>query len=257
MKTKCRNGKDKWFLIRYSQSEPKKKKKKKKKKKIKRQAKNVFPKRRKESRNLQRFSSCSADQVLWQTEKWTNSQPDIRPWQKLCLPILKEDTILWISSLILSNVIFPNADVSRHVRKRYFRHVRPVKIQISLRIRAAWSESTLGVFCIAKGANCLDADNEDSDQTARMYRLIWVFLGRLCQKVRFLTLRHMSPDPEGVRGWKHNYVGGRSYLEWYSFQILMMDFVHIWHGCIKRLACCVKFSADDILNMFFFLIFLQ
>ena len=31
------------------------------------------------------------------------------------------------------------------------------------------------------------ADNEDSDQTARMRSLIWVFVGRTCQKLHFLT----------------------------------------------------------------------
>ena len=65
----------------------------------------------------------------------------------------------------------------------------PAKIQISLRIRAVWSESSLGAFSIAKDTKFLHADNEDSDQTARMRRLIWVFFGRTCQKVRFLTLR--------------------------------------------------------------------
>ena len=34
------------------------------------------------------------------------------------------------------------------------------------------------------------ADNEDSDQTARMRRLITVFVRRTCQNVRFLTLRY-------------------------------------------------------------------
>ena len=74
------------------------------------------------------------------------------------------------------------------IRKRTFGHVRPVKIQISLRIRAVWSESSLNAFWIAKDAKFLYADNEDSDQTARMRRLIWVFVGRTCEKVRFLTL---------------------------------------------------------------------
>ena len=39
-----------------------------------------------------------------------------------------------------------------NVRKPTFWHMRPVKIQISLRIRADWSESSLGVFCIVKDA---------------------------------------------------------------------------------------------------------
>ena len=40
--------------------------------------------------------------------------------------------------------------------------------------------------------------NEDSDQTVRMRRPIWVFVGRTCQKVRFLKFRpefyfHFNP----------------------------------------------------------------
>ena len=48
---------------------------------------------------------------------------------------------------------------------------------------------SLGVVWIAKDAKFLHADNEDSDQTARMRSLIRVFVGRTFQKVRFLTLR--------------------------------------------------------------------
>ena len=36
--------------------------------------------------------------------------------------------------------------MSRNVRKRTFGHVRPAKIQISLRIRAVWSESSLAAI---------------------------------------------------------------------------------------------------------------
>ena len=35
-------------------------------------------------------------------------------------------------------------------KKRTFGHMRPVKIQISLRIRAVWLESSLGAVWIAK-----------------------------------------------------------------------------------------------------------
>ena len=66
--------------------------------------------------------------------------------------------------------------------------VRPVQIQISLRIRAVWSEPSLGAFWIAKDSKFRHADNEDSDQIARMRRLIWVFVGGACQKVRLLSL---------------------------------------------------------------------
>ena len=87
--------------------------------------------------------------------------------------------------VIYKNIMY----MSRNVQKRTLVHVRPAKIQISLRIRAVWSESSLGVFWIAKDANFLHADHEDSDQTARMRRLIWVFFVRTCQDVRFLTFR--------------------------------------------------------------------
>ena len=42
-------------------------------------------------------------------------------------------------------------------------HVRPAKIQISLCIRAVWSESSLDTFWIAKDAKFLQAENKDSD----------------------------------------------------------------------------------------------
>ena len=42
---------------------------------------------------------------------------------------------------------------ARYIRKRTFAHVRQAKIQISLRIRAVWSESSLGTFWIANMQN--------------------------------------------------------------------------------------------------------
>ena len=55
--------------------------------------------------------------------------------------------------------------------------VRPAKTQISLGIHPFWSESSLCAQWVAKGPRRLHADNEDSDQTGRMHRLIWVFAG--------------------------------------------------------------------------------
>ena len=71
---------------------------------------------------------------------------------------------------------------SEHVRQRRFRSdctfVRPAKIQIRLRECAVWSESSSGAFRIAKSANFfIHVDNENSDQTARMYRLFESSLG--------------------------------------------------------------------------------
>ena len=56
--------------------------------------------------------------------------------------------------------------------------VRPVKTQISLGICPVWSESSLWAQWAAKDPSFLHADSEDSDQTGRMPRLIWVFAGR-------------------------------------------------------------------------------
>ena len=66
--------------------------------------------------------------------------------------------------------------------------VRPVKTQISLGIRPVWSEPSLCALRVAKDPTPLQADSEDSDQTRRMPRLIWVFAGRTCHFVGFVVL---------------------------------------------------------------------
>ena len=63
--------------------------------------------------------------------------------------------------------------LSQNIRKHTFGHVRSAKIQISLRIRAVWSESSLGAFWMAKDAKFLHVGYEDSNQSAPM-RLLWV-----------------------------------------------------------------------------------
>ena len=68
-------------------------------------------------------------------------------------------------------------------------HVRPAKTQISLDIRPFWSESSLCAEWVAKDPRFLHADSKDSDQTGRMPRLIWVFAGRTCHFVGFVTMR--------------------------------------------------------------------
>ena len=56
--------------------------------------------------------------------------------------------------------------------------VRPAKTQITLGIRPVWSESSLSAWRnLGLLATCW-AHSEDSDQTGRMPRLIWVFAGR-------------------------------------------------------------------------------
>ena len=51
--------------------------------------------------------------------------------------------------------------MSLNVGKRTLDHVRPVKIQTSLRIRAVSLESSLGAFRIAKEAKFPHVANED------------------------------------------------------------------------------------------------
>ena len=75
-----------------------------------------------------------------------------------------------------------------YFRKYTYGHVCPAKIQISLHIRAGWSESSLGTFWIANNAKFLHVDNKDSDQTAWKPRFRWVFVRCNCQKVCFPTL---------------------------------------------------------------------
>ena len=45
-------------------------------------------------------------------------------------------------------------------------------------VHAVWSESSLCAQWVAKGPRFLHADSEDSGQTGRMPRLIWVLAGR-------------------------------------------------------------------------------
>ena len=57
-------------------------------------------------------------------------------------------------------------------------HVRPAETQVSLGIRPAWSESLLSAWRNLGPLATHWAHSEDSDQTGRMPRLIWVFAGR-------------------------------------------------------------------------------
>ena len=60
----------------------------------------------------------------------------------------------------------------QHIRKRTFWHVRPLKTQISLRIRAVWLVSSLSVWKNFASMAIKNAPSEDSDKIERMRRLI-------------------------------------------------------------------------------------
>ena len=72
------------------------------------------------------------------------------------------------------------------MRKRTFSHVQLTKTQISMHVRAVLSVSSLSVWRNFASLVIQNVPREDSDQTAQMRKLIWIFAGRVCPKVRFL-----------------------------------------------------------------------
>ena len=79
-----------------------------------------------------------------------------------------EDLILTLSAFLIE----PPHDKTNKMT------VRPVKTQISLDIRPVWSESWLSAYRKLGSLATHWEHSEDSDQTGRMPRLIWVFAGR-------------------------------------------------------------------------------
>ena len=84
------------------------------------------------------------------------------------------------------------ADLSRLTTKPTKWPVRPAKTQISLGICPVWSECLLSAWKKLGSLATHWAHNEDSDQTGRMPRLIWVFAGRT---VILLVLFCSAPPP--------------------------------------------------------------
>ena len=105
----------------------------------------------------------------------------------------------------------------------------PAKTQISLCIRPVWSgrpgwsESSLCAQRVAKDPSFLYADSEDSNQTGRMPRLIWVFTGRTSHFVGFVMRR----------------------LECFHF----ISVTNIWNlDCHGTTCMILKFNAKHILS---------
>ena len=59
-------------------------------------------------------------------------------------------------------------------------------------VRVVGLQSSPGALWLAKDARFLHADNADSDHTARMYKLIWVFVRSTPQEVCLLPLQFFS-----------------------------------------------------------------
>ena len=81
-----------------------------------------------------------------------------------------------IQSLISLAACKLSDHLNRNMRKLTFWYVRPRKTQIYLRIRAFWS--VLFAWRNLASLAIQNAPSKDSDQSARMRRLIWIFAGR-------------------------------------------------------------------------------
>ena len=88
------------------------------------------------------------------------------------------------------------------VRKSTFCIIPQQRRKISLHSCTVWSESSLPSWRNLASLAFQTAPKEDSDQTARMRRLIWIFAGYRCLKVRLLTLRLsciFRPNPKLIK----------------------------------------------------------
>ena len=116
--------------------------------------------------------------------------------QNLYYPILQlVIDINWAGTYEKVIVVLGNSNGSYQRRDSYMSqrmtkptkwHVRPAKTQISLDIRSVWSKSSLSAWRKHGSWVVHWAHFEDSDQTGRMPRLIWVFAGRTCHFVGFV-----------------------------------------------------------------------
>ena len=101
-----------------------------------------------------------------------------------CLPLIQQfyQQVVKGTSIIYQRMTKPT---------KWF--VRPAKAQISLGNRPVWSESSLSSWRKLGSLASHGAHSEDSDQTGRMPRLIWVLAGRTCHFVGFVLrwLAHM------------------------------------------------------------------
>ena len=89
-------------------------------------------------------------------------------------------------------IIIVTSHQARHEtwrEKTYLSNMCPTKAQPWLRIHAVLSESSLSAWRNFASFSTQYAPSEDSDQSAWMRRLIWVFTGCVCPKILSLTMR--------------------------------------------------------------------
>ena len=113
----------------------------------------------------------------------------------------------------VSHCIFAAYNMSQRMTKHIIWSLWPAKTQISLCISPVWQGFLSILLWIDWRMWKAHAISEDSDQTARMRRLIWVFAGRTSLIVGF-TVAQLDARPTGdqevaVRpppGWQHSFV---------------------------------------------------
>ena len=117
--------------------------------------------------------------------RWTYFGPTrfIHPWTTLVHATLRVSDVIekcnnWSADVTLDLTRLLNHKIEPRHDKTNKMNVRPAKTQISLGICPVLSESSLCAQWVVKDPRFLHADSEDSDQTGRMPRLIWVFAGR-------------------------------------------------------------------------------
>ena len=98
-------------------------------------------------------------------------------------------------------------NMSRSMTKPAKWPVRPAKTQISLGFRPVCSESSLPAWRNIGSLATHWAHSEDSDQTARMPRLSWVFAVRKCNFVGFVMLRFISSESITALLWHQEQEG--------------------------------------------------
>ena len=79
--------------------------------------------------------------------------------------------------------------MSQHMTKPTKWLVRPAKTQIRLGIRPVWPETSVSTWRKVGPLATHWVHSEDTDQTGRMPRLIWVFAVRICYFVGFVMRR--------------------------------------------------------------------
>ena len=137
---------------------------------------------------------------------------------------------LWIVYSVRSYIVESQSTCESPHDKTNKVTVRPAKTQISLGIRPVWSESSLPAWRNLGSLATHWAHREDSDQTGRMPRLIWVFAGRT------LILLVLSWGGSCTGSLGNNLI---VFTNYYFERFLVCSVRGNWHQC-----CCLSFVGN-------------